>query len=217
MLDARTAVRNLGEVIDAQFLLFLEAEWAMIGRDDLQRIVRETLPEFFLMPFLSQRRREDILRALESGDVHVFQREIQILRASLGVGGQPAVARLANFFERLVAGEMNDVDRRAGHFRQRDCARSGFGFGGGGTRKRVIFRGALPFRQRLLDDHIDSPAIFGVHADQSGCFAACAMARKMRGVVEHEYAGIGHKKLETRHALADEAGPSLRVARRPDP
>ena len=36
MLDARAAVGNLGEVVFAQFLLFLEAERAVIGGDDLQ-------------------------------------------------------------------------------------------------------------------------------------------------------------------------------------
>src|SRR5215510_2056835 len=44
MLDSRTTVGNLGEVSDAEFLLLLEAERAVVGRDDLQVIVLKSLP-----------------------------------------------------------------------------------------------------------------------------------------------------------------------------
>ena len=39
MLDAGAAVGNFGEVVAAHFFLFLEAERAVIGRDDLQVVV----------------------------------------------------------------------------------------------------------------------------------------------------------------------------------
>ena len=55
------------------------------------------------MPFFAQRRSEDVLRAFEAGRVHVFERQIKILRAGLGVDGQAAIAGLADFFERVVA------------------------------------------------------------------------------------------------------------------
>ena len=76
MLDAGAAVGNFGEVVLAEFFLFLEAEGAVVGGDDLQRVFREALPEFFLMPFFAQRRSEDVLGAFEAGRVHIFQREI---------------------------------------------------------------------------------------------------------------------------------------------
>jgi hypothetical protein len=41
MLDAGTAVRDLAEIITSEFLLFLEAERAVIGRDDLQSFIRK--------------------------------------------------------------------------------------------------------------------------------------------------------------------------------
>ena len=104
MLDAGTAVWNLGEIVAAEFFLLLKTKGTMVGGHDLQSILRKTLPQLFLVPFLTQRRRENIFRAFESGHVHIFKREIEILRASLGIRRQPAVARLANFFEGFVAG-----------------------------------------------------------------------------------------------------------------
>src|SRR5258708_40333934 len=44
MLDSRTSVGNLGEVIFSPFLLFFEAEGAMIGGNYLQMIAFETVP-----------------------------------------------------------------------------------------------------------------------------------------------------------------------------
>ena len=162
---AGAAVGNFCEVVLAQFLLLLEAKRAVVRRDYLKGVLRQSLPEFFLVPFLAQRRREDIFGALEAGSVHVFERKIQILRTSLGVGREAAVARFADFFERVVAGEMDDVDGRASHFGQRDGTRGGFRFGGRWPSKSVIFRRALTFRQCLLNDYVDRAAIFGVHAD----------------------------------------------------
>src|SRR6266446_4198636 len=79
VLDAGAAVGNLGEVVLAKLFLFLEAEGAVIGGDDLQGVFRESLPEFFLVPFFAERRSEDVFGAFKSGRVHVFQREIQVL------------------------------------------------------------------------------------------------------------------------------------------
>ena len=117
VLNARAAVRDFREVVFAHFLLLLEAKRAVIGGNHLQSVFRQSLPEFFLVPFFAQRRREDILGALETGGVHVFERKIQILRTSLRISRQAAVTRFSHFFERLVAGEMNDIDGCAGHFR----------------------------------------------------------------------------------------------------
>ena len=216
MLDAGAAVGNFGEVIFAEFFLFLEAERTVIGGDDLQSVVREALPEFFLMPFFAQRRSENVFRAFEAGRVHIFEREIQILRAGFGVGGEAAVAGFADFFERVVAGEMNDVDGRAGHFGESDGAGSGFGLGGGGPGEGVIFRRAFSFGKGLLDDDVDGAAVFRVHADQATVFCGLAHGFENGGVVEHEDAGIGHEKFEAGDAFADQLRPFLRAARRRD-
>src|SRR5579862_3171912 len=45
MLDAREAVRDLGEVPPAELLLVLEAEGAVVGRDDREIVGAETSPQ----------------------------------------------------------------------------------------------------------------------------------------------------------------------------
>src|SRR5437879_11269694 len=121
----------------------------------------------------------------------MFEREIQVLRASFGVGGKAAVAGFADFFERFVAGEMNDVNGRAGHFSKGDGAGSGFGFGGGGARERVILGRAFSFGEGLLDDDVDGATIFGVHADEAVVIGGLAHGIDVRGVLEQDAAGMG--------------------------
>src|SRR6266849_4624267 len=103
VFDPRAAVGNLGEIVLAQLLLLLVTERAMIGGDHLQGILGQALPELFLVPFFAQRRREDILGALEAGYVEVFDGKKKVLRAGLSIGRQAAVARLADLLERFVA------------------------------------------------------------------------------------------------------------------
>src|SRR5712671_8246327 len=152
MLDAGTTIGNFGEIVFAQLFLLLETKWAVIRGDNLQRVAGESLPKFFLMPFFAEWRRENILRAFESWRIHIFEREVKILGASFRVSGQAPAACFANFFERLIAGEMNNVDGRSGHFRERNRSAGGFGFGRGGTGERVILRRALALGQSLLND-----------------------------------------------------------------
>ncbi len=101
---------------------------------------------------------------------------------------------------------MDDVDGAVGHFGEGDGAGSCFGFGGGGARECVIFRGFFSFGESLLDDDVDGAAVFGVHADQAGVFGGLAHGFEDRGVVEHEDAGVGHEKFEAGDAFADEVG-----------
>src|SRR5260370_1694893 len=98
VLDAGAAIGNFGEVVLAKFLLFLEAEGAVIGGDHLQSIFGKTLPEFFLVPFFAKRRRENVFGAFKSGRVHIFKREIQVLRTRLGIGGEDSVAGVGDCF-----------------------------------------------------------------------------------------------------------------------
>src|SRR6267154_142803 len=174
MFDAGTTIGNFSEIVFAQLFLLLETKWAVIRGDDLQRVAGESLPKFFLMPFFAEWRRENIFRAFKSWRIHIFEGEVQILGASFRVGGQAPVACFANFLERLVAGEMNNVDGRSGHFRESNGAAGGFGFGGGGAGERVILRRALAFGQRLLNDDIDGTAILCMHTDQTGVFRGLA-------------------------------------------
>ncbi len=211
MLDAGAAVGNFGEVVFAELFLLLEAEGAVVGGDDLQRVFGEALPEFFLVPFFAERRRENVFGALEAGHIHVFEREIQILRTGLGVRGETAVTGFADFFERVVAGEMNDVDGRAGHFRESNGAGSGFRFGGSRARERVILGRAFSFGERLLDDDVDGAAVFRMHADEAVVLGRLAHGLEDRSVIEHENAGIGHEELEAGNAFTDELAHLLEL------
>src|ERR1700689_3082728 len=95
------------------------------GQGSVEMIALEGRPELFLMPLFAKRRGEDIFRALKTGNIKVFDREIQILRARFGIDGKAAIARLPNFFESLIAAQMNDVDRSSRHLCQGDRTRHG--------------------------------------------------------------------------------------------
>src|ERR1700741_3917192 len=53
VFDAGAAVGNLGEVADSHFFLFLKAKRTRVGRDYLEMVVRQSLPQFLLMPFFA--------------------------------------------------------------------------------------------------------------------------------------------------------------------
>jgi hypothetical protein len=75
----------------------------------------------------------------------------------------------------------------------------------------VILWRAFAFGQGLLDDDVDSAAVFRVHADQAGMLGGLGHGAEDRGIVKHEYAGISHEKLETGDALADELAHFLEL------
>ena len=64
-LDARHAVRDLGEVAAPELLLALHAERAVIGRDHLEVVVAQAAPQVLVVVLGAQRRRADVLGALE--------------------------------------------------------------------------------------------------------------------------------------------------------
>ena len=202
ILDAGAAVGNLGEIVFAEHLLVFEAERAMVGGDHLQVVVLQTVPQLRQILLLAQRRREDVFRAFEIRALEFFDREQQILRAGFGEGGHAAIARLAHLVERVFRRQMHDVHRRARHLRHGDGAVHRFGFGGDGTRERVIDGRGLAFGQRALHDHVDHAAVFGVHADQRAVLGGLRERAENGGVVHHQHVRIGHEELETGHAFA---------------
>src|ERR1700675_1500623 len=119
------------------------------------------------MPLLPQRRGKDIFSTLESGRVHVFEGKIQILRARLRINGKAAVAGFTHLFESLIATQMDDVNWGSGHFGEGNRSRDSFRFRRRWTSQGVILRSLFSFRQRLLHDHVNRAAVFGMHADES--------------------------------------------------
>src|SRR5262249_28054942 len=61
-LDARHAVRDLGEVVPPELLLVLHAERAVVGRDDLELVVAQAPPEVLVVVLRTERRGADELR-----------------------------------------------------------------------------------------------------------------------------------------------------------
>jgi len=99
ILDARTAIRNLGEVVFTQHLLIFKTERAMIGRYHLQMIVLQPVPKLSKIFLLAQRRRKHVLRAFEIWALHFFNREQQVLRTGFREGGQAAITRFTHFVQ----------------------------------------------------------------------------------------------------------------------
>src|ERR1017187_1620861 len=66
VLDAGQAIGDLGEVANAHFLVLLEAEGAVVGRDEAEVVGAKTAPQLGLITLGPQRRRTDVLGALEA-------------------------------------------------------------------------------------------------------------------------------------------------------
>ena len=70
----------------------------------------------------------------------------QVLRAGLGEGRQPAVARLGDHLERLGRREVHDVDGHVGHLGERDRAVRALGLGACGRVSAWYMGAVLPWR-----------------------------------------------------------------------
>ena len=156
------------------------------------------------MALCAQRRTHHVLRAFKTRFFVVVVGEKQVLRTRFGVRRQAAVARFGDHLERLGGRQVHDVNRHVGDFGERDGAMGRFGFGASRPRQRVILRRRLSLGQRLLRQHVDHAAVFGVHADRAAVLPGPQQRLEDARIVEHEHARIRHEQLERRHALADE-------------
>ncbi len=130
VLDARTAVGNLREIVLAEHLLIFETERAMVGGDHLQMVVLAARPTSFgRCSLVRSGGVKTYFAPSKFGPLQFFDGEQQILRAGLGEGRHAAVARLAHLIQRVFRGEVHDVHRRAGDLRHGDGAMHGFRFG----------------------------------------------------------------------------------------
>ena len=101
----------------------------MVGRDHLKIITPKPLPKLFLVGFVAQRRRHDVLSAFEAFLLVTGVIEKQILRASLGIYRQTQIPRRLDLFKSVVATEVNDVDGRVRHLGNRNCPVDTLGLG----------------------------------------------------------------------------------------
>src|SRR5579871_1311096 len=190
VLDTGAAVRNFREIVLAENFLVFEAEGAVVGRDYLQVVVLQAVPELGLVLFGAQGRREDVFGAFEIGAVQFFDGEQQVLRAGLGEGGDAAVAGFADFVERVFGREVHDVDGGAGDLGHGDGAVYGLGFGARRTGEGVIDGRGLAFGEGAGDDDVDHAAVFGVHADERAVFGGLGKRFENGGVVDHQHVGV---------------------------
>ena len=123
VLDRRQPVRDLREVAEPELLLLLEVERAVVGRDALQRALAQRLVEHLLVVRLAQRRRADVLGALEARPVEVVDGQVEVLDAGLAEDRQAAVARRLDLLDRLLAGDVHDEQRPLRPLREPDRAR----------------------------------------------------------------------------------------------
>src|SRR3954451_8002436 len=114
MLDAADAVGDLGEVADADLLLLLEAERAVVGGHHRQLVQAQTLPQVAGVRLVlgAQRRRAHPLRPLEPGlGELVLDRQVEVLRARLPEDVLACVLGRGNLLERLGRRHVHDVQR----------------------------------------------------------------------------------------------------------
>src|SRR5262249_32938650 len=104
VLDAGQPVGDLPEVALAKVFLALEIERAVVGRNELEVVLDEALPELVLVIRRAERRRTDELRAIEPV-AQVVEREEQVLRACLGERPDAPVARFADGVQRVARRE----------------------------------------------------------------------------------------------------------------
>ncbi len=204
VLDPRHPVRDLGEVAAAHLLLLLETERAVVGGHDAQVVGAQPAPQVRPVLLRPYRWRADVLRPLEVRQVQVVLGQVQVLGAGLGEDVPAVVAGLRHRGERLLGGQVDDVQRRAGDLGQPDGPRGGLPFQFGRPGPAVPPGVGVPAGQRLRDEHVDRDAVFRVHHDRRTAAGGPLHGLEDLAVGRVEHARIGHEHLEAGHALADQ-------------
>ena len=202
-LEARRAVGDLAEVVPAELLgepepqhILAEAERAVIGGDDLEVVGLEPAPERMLVRRAPERWRHHELRCLEARPVVLLFGEEEIVRAGLGMDGEPAVPRFRHRVERLARREVHDIDRRLGELRDADDPVGRLALHQGGPGQHVPLGARIAGGERLLHQHVDDVAVLGVDLHHPAVRADLTHRLEDRPVVDHQQVGIGGEELE---------------------
>src|SRR5205807_10015134 len=106
--EARAAVRDLPEVVLARVLLALEQVGAVVGRDRLEDVRPDGVPEHLLVRLRARRRRVHVLRALELRPVQKGLINEEVLRAGLAPDVPALLTGECDRLDRLLAGDVDD-------------------------------------------------------------------------------------------------------------
>ena len=125
----------------------------------------------------------------------------QVLRAGLAPDVPALLARDRDRLDRLLAGDVDDVERRAGDARELDGAVRRLSLRLGRPRARVPDRLGVAGRDGLLDDDVDRIAVLRVNHHERARVGGGAHRLEERLVVDHDGALVGHEQLVGRDAL----------------
>ena len=128
---------------------------------------------------LAERRRADPLGALEAGPRQIVLREEEVLDAGLAVDRPlPRRARQADRLDRARVGDVDDVERRAGHLGQPDGAVGRLGLQLRRARQRVVLRVGVARRASAwLHEDVNRVAVLGMDHDEQAVLAPPAPSR----------------------------------------
>ena len=134
--------------------------------------------------------------------------EREVLDQRLAEHAHALLAGAADRFMRLLAGDVHDIERRAGHVGDHDGAVGRLALDLGRPRIGMRLRPVIAFGQQLLLQLRDDVAILGMHQRQRAELGAALERRVHLVVVDHQRALVGHEVLERGDALVDDCRPS---------
>ena len=208
MLDRADPVRDGPEVADAQVLLALHAERAVVGGDHLQVVGAQRLPHVLLVPLgpRAQRRRAHPLGALEARRAQLLlEAEVQVLRARLAEHVLAVVPRPRQLRDGLLGAHVHHVQRGVRDVGQHDRPVRGLLLELPGARDAVVVRVGLALRDELRGQHVDRRPVLRVHHGEQPEVGGLLHGPQDLRVVGVEDPRVGHEQLVAGHPLGDQA------------
>ena len=196
VLDPAGAVRNLGEVVLARGLL-RRAEGAVIGRRGLQVARLQPAPERLLVLLGAEGRAHHVgPRGLRIGLVVNRIVDHQVLHQAFAVCSLALQPGAGHGLQRLLARDVDNVDRRVQHLRDADRAVRRLALHLGRARLRMPLGPGDALLQQLLLQVPDQLAVLGMDRAERAQLLAAREARQQLLVVQHDRALVGHEVLE---------------------
>src|SRR5262249_6691423 len=144
----------------------LVPEVAVIGRDNLQVVRRDGLPQRLLIRHLAERWRAHPLRALEAWTRQVVFGEEEVLETGLTIDWPPTPTRQADRLDRARIRDVHDVEGGSSHLGKPDRAVGRLGLQLRWPSQRVILWLGLSGGERLGYEDVNRVAVLGVDHDE---------------------------------------------------